>query len=501
PESHERFVAWYNSAQVGRDGTADPAAAEHNAPWGMDTNNNHYQIDLNRDAFFVTQRETLALVRAFNEWNPVVFVDHHGQTKNMFFPPPAEAVNLNVTPAQMQWMNRYGDRIASAFDRHGWSYYRRGRFDLFYAGFWDSWPTLNGSVGMTFETDAGGDKGLAYEREDKTVLRLREGVMRHFTGAMATLALTAENKEQRLRDFYDYKKSAVEEGRREPMRQIVLVPGRDERRAAMLVETLRAQRIEVYRTNSAVRLARAHAYAGGPAIARSVAAGAYVVPMAQPQKRLARAILEIEPAFKEEFLREEERKRRRAELEGSRSREGFYDVTAWSLPILYGVEALWSEDAPDTSAMSPVVSPVNTNTGASVARASYGYVFGPESFGSMRLVAQLMREGFNAVVATEPFRVGGRDFARGSVLVRTERNPPALHERIGALAAENGVALQSLTSARADAGADFGEDSYVELVAPRVAVVTDEPTDTRAYGATWFTLEERLGYGFTALKI
>ncbi|HYP54483.1 MAG TPA: hypothetical protein VEQ42_13120, partial [Pyrinomonadaceae bacterium] len=50
-------------------------------------------------------------------------------------------------------------------------------------------------------------------------------------------------------------------------------------------------------------------------------------------------------------------------------------------------------------------------------------------------------------------------------------------------------------------GADFGEDSYVELVAPRVAVVTDEPTDTRAYGATWFTLEERLAYGFTALKI
>ncbi|HEV2764895.1 MAG TPA: M14 family metallopeptidase [Pyrinomonadaceae bacterium] len=501
PESHERFVAWYNSAQVGRDGTPDPAAAEHNAPWGMDTNNNHYQIDLNRDAFFVTQRETLALVRAFNEWNPVVFVDHHGQTKNMFFPPPAEAINLNVTPAQAQWMNRYGERIAAAFDRHGWSYYRRGRFDLFYAGFWDSWPTLNGSIGMTFETDAGGDKGLAYEREDKTVLTLREGVMRHFTGAMATLQLTAEHKEQRLRDFYEYKKSAMEEGRREPLRQIVFLPGRDERRARMLAETLREQRVEVYRTSRPVRLTRAHPYAGGAAGAREIPAGAFVVPMSQPQKRLARAILELEPAFKEEFLKEEERKKRRADLTGERQREGFYDVTAWSLPLLYGLEAFWSEDAPDVNAMIPFGSARAAGENSPVPRASYGYVFGPESFGSMRLVAQLMREGFNTVVATEPFRVGGRDFARGSVLARVERNSSTLHERINALAVENGVALLPLLSARADSGPDFGEDSYVELVNPRVAVVTDEPTDTRAYGATWFTLEERLGYNFTALKI
>ncbi len=181
PESHERFVTWYNSVQVTNTGTPDRQAAEHHAPWGMSTNNNHYQIDLNRDAFFQSQVETRQLVRAFGEWNPVVFVDHHGQTKNMFFPPPADAINLNVTPNQLDWMNRYGNEIGDAFDRQGWSYYRRGRFDLFVAGFWDSWPTLNGSIGMTFETDGGGSKGLAWEREDGTILTLRDGVVHHHT--------------------------------------------------------------------------------------------------------------------------------------------------------------------------------------------------------------------------------------------------------------------------------------------------------------------------------
>ena len=45
---------------------------EHDAPWGMSTNNNHFQIDLNRDAFFQSQIETQQLVRAYGEWNPFV---------------------------------------------------------------------------------------------------------------------------------------------------------------------------------------------------------------------------------------------------------------------------------------------------------------------------------------------------------------------------------------------------------------------------------------------
>src|SRR3990172_8007410 len=76
PESHERFVAWYNAFGTG---AADHAAIEHDAPWGMSTNNNHYQIDLNRDALALSQRETQAIARAVLAWHPQVFVDHHGE--------------------------------------------------------------------------------------------------------------------------------------------------------------------------------------------------------------------------------------------------------------------------------------------------------------------------------------------------------------------------------------------------------------------------------------
>jgi hypothetical protein len=501
PESHERFVAWYNSAQVGAAGTADRAAAEHNAPWGMSTNNNHFQIDLNRDAFFVSQLETRALVRAFGEWNPVVFVDHHGQTKNMFFPPPAEAVNLNVTQNQRDWMERYGNAIADAFDARGWSYYRRGRFDLFYAGFWDSWPTLNGSVGMTFETDGGGSRGLAWEREDGTILTLRDGVQHHFTGAMATLLVTARDKEQRLRDFYDYRATALAEGTRDRLRQVVLFPRGDASRVRELARVLAEQRIEVRRVTTPYRLARAHDYLGGAVSVRDVPVGAYVISMAQPQKRLAKALLELEPEFSPEFMRSEEAKKRRAELLGRWSRDGFYDVTAWSLPLMFGVDAVWAEDAPPPNGVELValadlesVPPMPATR-----RARYAYLYSPDDMASARLTAQLLQEGFNLAVSTEPFRVLDAGYPSGSVIARVERNPPTLHDRMAALAAASGVAVRALDGARVQSGSDFGEDPVVELKRPRIAVITGEPTDDRAYGATWFTLERRLGMGFTAL--
>jgi hypothetical protein len=232
--------------------------------------------------------------------------------------------------------------------------------------------------------------------------------------------------------------------------------------------------------------------------------------MNQPQKRLARALLEQEPGFTKEFLENERKKKERAELVGERPRDGFYDTTAWTLPLLFGVDAFWSENAIDLGGAERLTAPdpstgdgaPRDQAGSGAARppdkARYGYAFTPDSLSAMRLTADLLRDGFNIAVASEPFKADGRDYPRGSVVVRSERNPDTLHARMQS----SGGALEiiGLQSARVQTGADLGEDPVIELAKPRIAVITDEPTDDRSYGATWFTLERRLGYPFTALK-
>ncbi|MFQ5927996.1 MAG: M14 family zinc carboxypeptidase, partial [Terriglobia bacterium] len=103
PESHERFVAWYNAIVHGSDGNPDPNAVEHGREWLMHSNDNHYHIDLNRDALALSQQETRAIVRQIQRWNPQVFIDHHGNPPTFFFPPTPLPVNQNLPESSRVW--------------------------------------------------------------------------------------------------------------------------------------------------------------------------------------------------------------------------------------------------------------------------------------------------------------------------------------------------------------------------------------------------------------
>ena len=185
---------------------------EHDAPWGMSTNNSHYQIDLNRDAWPMAQRETQALAVQVLRWRPQVFVDHHGQTENYFFAPPVVPINASLPDSHRKWWEVFGQGNARAFDAHSWQYYVRDVFDLFYPGYWDSWPSLHGAIGMTYETDAGGHLGLNYRKRDGHIATFRGGIAKHFTASLASVRTAVDNKEELMKDFHRFFASGMERG-------------------------------------------------------------------------------------------------------------------------------------------------------------------------------------------------------------------------------------------------------------------------------------------------
>ncbi|HKQ59171.1 MAG TPA: M14 family zinc carboxypeptidase, partial [Candidatus Eisenbacteria bacterium] len=243
PDGHERFVTWINA--LGQ-GNPDPWAIEQQRqqPWGIGGRTNHYQVDLNRDALAMSQVESRQMSQTFRYWNPQVFVDHHGQTASYFFAPPAAPINPALPAGEVaKWTDVFGRANAAAFDRYGWNYYVRDVFDLYYPGYWDSWPSLRGAVGMTYETDGGGN--LAIRRDDETVVTLLDGIRRHFTASLATAAAAAAHREERLRDYFRFAVSAIDEGRSGAVRAYLLDPGPDLARAAALVENLFDTGVEV----------------------------------------------------------------------------------------------------------------------------------------------------------------------------------------------------------------------------------------------------------------
>ena len=524
PDGHERFVVWYNSIHVG-----DPNnwSLEHDEPWSVQGRFNHYRFDMNRDVAATSQREVQAIVRGMLRWHPMVAVDQHGQTSNYFFPPAARPVNANIGEQSAKWLDIIGRGNAAAFDRYGWMYYVRDQFDLGAPFYWDTWPSLNGAIGMTYETDGGGWKGLLWKREDGSLLSNRDGIAKHYTTALATIETVGGRARERVRDYAAFRRDAVEAGRTGRMRRIVLVPDRDPGRAAELVSALLRAGIEVRRTTQAFNSPRAHAYYDDQAGSRRFTAGAYVIDLAQPQGRLARAILEPSDALDPEFAKAQLARYRRNLQRGRREdREGyeFYDVTAWSLPVAFGVETYWTEDAgavtgdlltlPAEEPALPQARETPRRVGGELLAVDVGggvvagqnarsaYLFTSERSGAPRLAWHLMDEGFRVAVSMQPLEAGGAQWPRGTYVVRVARNDTTLHARIDALARESGVPVTGVNSAYTEqAQFGIGSESVVSLTAPRVGLLGDEGVSQTGYGAVWWTLERRYGIRFAPVNL
>ncbi len=573
PDGHERFVTWINALGSGN---PDPLALEQQRqqPWGIGGRTNHYQIDLNRDALAMSQVESREMGVAFRRWRPQVFVDHHGQTASYFFAPPSPPLNPELESAEVRkWTEIFGAANAAAFDRYGWNYYVRDVFDLYYPGYWDSWPSLQGAVGMTYETDGGGN--LAIRRDDETVVTLLDGIQRHFTASLATCAAAAAHRAERLRDFRRFALAAIAEGGRGETRAYALDPAGDPLRAAELAENLIATGVEVrwtpksFRASSRAlwadlpaapaprprgkaaaapeRFTPREAMAGGPTAAfaaREFPRGAFVLDLAQPAGRLARTLLERDAPMDTGFARLQLEKYERNLARGKRATKepyDFYDVTAWSLAMTYGVRAYALREVPAGVALGPLPAPrpdagedripdsaavavplparvsepavleLRDPGGVTVldlhgkiegGHARTAYVWRCDVEGAARLALRLLQEDFKVATSTRPLRAGGREYPRGSFVARVERNPESLHARIAELARTSGVAVQAVNSAYTESGdTGVGSEAVVSLKRPRVAILVDGPVSPTSYGWLWFLLERRLGLRFTALRV
>ena len=317
PDGHERFVTWINAH-----GQGNPERwaleQQRSQPWGIGGRLTHYQFDPNRDALAMSQPESRQMSRELRRWRPQVFVDHHGQTASFFFPPTSEPTNHTLGSTDYRrWVDRFGRANAAAFDRYGWEYYVRDVFDFHATGYWDIWPTLQGAIGMTYETDGGGN--LAFRRDDETVVTHA----RRHGAALHRLARDRSTTAARFRRGAPARhagvRAAVVRRRRPAGPRAYVLDARDPVRAAALAENLQYAGVEVQWVAASVhaegggagsgpttirsprrRAARAWtAPAPRPRAARrrvvtDFATGAFVVDLAQPGSRVARALIEAD---------------------------------------------------------------------------------------------------------------------------------------------------------------------------------------------------------------
>jgi hypothetical protein len=479
PDGRARFLA-QNSLGRAAEADPEPLAAEHDEPW-PGGRSNHYLFDMNRDWFAQSQPETRGRTSLFLEWFPQVVVDLHemGAESTYYFAPPADPLNPHITKQQAGWFDTFGRANAKEFDERGYAYFTREVFDSFYPGYGESWPIFHGAIGMTYEQASA--RGLAWRRQDGTILTYREGVLRHFTAAIVTAHTAAVNRERLLQDFFDYRRTAIQEGERGPVREYLLPPGADPARTTRLARLLVSQGIEVRRAEEAVKIG-----------ARTLPAGTFIVPLAQPGGRLLRNLLDAHVAQPEAFVKEQDRRRQR------RMPDQIYDITAWSLPLVFDVEIV-TADRPVTTRSVPFV-PATSTPSAPAGTPRVGYLL-PWGTGTAAAVAEALQAGARIRLSGLPFTLAGREHPAGTAVLRTAENPPELLARVVPAIAAHGVELVPLDTSYTEAGSSLGSNRVVALRAPRVLLAWDTPTQSLSAGWARFVLERRYGQPVTAVRV
>lgn len=327
--------------------------------------------DDNRDWATFTQVETrLTTDKVLNRWHPQILYDMHQQGENaarIYVPPFVDPFDPNIDPLIISSINSLGSNTALEISQ-------TGKTGVLSYGVYDFWSPLRDYIslhnGLRILTESASANiaspvNLSFERLGRGIgydakvaawnfpnpwkggwWHLSDIVDYQHDAFFSIAYNAAVFRERYLNNFYTIGQHAVNRTFGQPYAWVIPAEQTDPVVTARLVNTLRIADVEVQR-----------ATAPFTANGQQFTAGSYIVPLGQPFGAFAKSVLEIQhyPNI--------------AEYPGGPLQRP-YDVTAQTLPLLFGVNAVEVKDKFEASS-----EPVTT------AKPTPGRVDGPSSNG------------------------------------------------------------------------------------------------------------------------
>jgi hypothetical protein len=454
----------------------------------------HYYFDTNRDWFAQTQRETRARVPTISAWTPHVIIDMHemGSDVEFFFDPGTDPYAPFFPEHSKRWFQIFSQAYATAFDSAGFEYMTRERYDYFYPGYTTSMGDYQGAVGMLYEQ--GSSRGLALERPDKTVRTLGDALEQQYVAAWTAARTSITNREALLRDYYESLREDITNGG-QGIRRYLIAPEGDPLLIAELVNTLMRNGIEVEQLTQPARLSSVRDGSGATVGTREFPAGTFVIEAAQPRNRLIRTLLEPDVPTPEEFLREA-----RARIDRGENPR-FYDITAWSLPLLFNVGG-YSSGAGGSLPTRRLTSQLESTASMPASHPGYAYLIDGSQTASVAALYHLKARGYRASFLVEPTRIDGRGYSSGTVIVRLGQNDETVHDAVQEIAERYGLAVGGANSGFAEPGfptLGSGDATFI-VQTPSIAILGEDPIQGYSFGWAWYTLDRQYEVPVTVLR-
>lgn len=472
PDGRERYINWYTQT-AGVDADPRLETREHHEPW-PGGRSNHYYFDLNRDWAWQTQQETRYRTDLYLKWYPHIHVDFHemGHNSPYYFAPAAEPFHEDITQWQEELQTIIGENHTRYFDDDYRLYYTREVFDLFYPSYGDTWPTFNGAIGMTYEQAGHGQAGRSVITEEGDTLTLADRIHNHHTVSLSTVEVASQQQQRIVEEFHNYHRSAEEDPPGEYNTWLLRGDNHPDK-LQNLLSYLDRNHIAYGYADPPRRNQDAHNYKTGEPERIEIREDDIVIPAHQPKSRLAKVLMEPETEIVDSLT---------------------YDITGWSLPYAYGLEAyavssqisLRDEEVhfPDYGAPEPEEPP-------------YAYIARWETIEDARFLSAISDYDIRLRVAKEPFVMNDETYAPGTLVLTRRGNEHMgndFDEIIQHYAGKLERNLDYSYTGFADEGIDFGSNNMRLLEWPEVALISGDGVNSGNFGEMRHLFEQQLNY-------
>ncbi|WP_445383852.1 M14 family zinc carboxypeptidase [Robiginitalea sp. IMCC43444] len=465
PDGLQRFAYWANTNKS-INLNPDNNEREYHEVWpGGRTN--HYWFDLNRDWLPVQLPESRARIETFHNWMPNVLTDHHemGTNATFFFQPGVPSRVHPLTPKINQELTaEIGTYHARALDQIGSLYYSEEGYDDYYYGKGSTFPDVNGSIGILFEQAS--SRGHIQESENG-ILTFPFTIRNQFTTALSTIE-AAWNMRTKLLDYQrDYYQDIQSEVKRNRTKAIVFGHPKDGARAWHLAEILKRHKIRVHQLT-------ADWNHNGKEYKKDMS---FVVPMDQKNPRLIQAMFERRTTFTDSL---------------------FYDISAWTFPLAFNLEY---DELSSLPSVGPALEKLPEIKGKVDRSSKYAYLFEWHQYYTPKALNHILQKGLRAKVATKPFRLLGRDYDYGSIMVPVQGQNLAadeLHAFLKEVAAESGLEIMGVDTGLTE-GIDLGSRDFEALKRQKVAIIVGDGIRSYDAGEIWHLFDTRYGMQLTKI--
>ena len=470
PDGRDRYANWYNQMRT-IPYTTNKISREHREPW-PGGRANHYLFDLNRDWAWLTQIESELRLKEYQKWLPHVHVDFHEQgiDEPYYFAPAAEPYHEVITGWQRDFQAMIGNNNAKYFDKNGWLYFTKEFFDLLYPSYGDTYPTYLGAIGMTYEQAGGGIAGLGIINSEGKNLTLVDRVKHHTISGISTVETSSLNAKKLNNEFVKFFRYNDKKARN------YILSG-DNDKIENLGKFLKKHKIDFFSTEK--QKINAFSYNENKSVSYTTKQTDIVVPTSQSRRKLVDVLFE-----------------RTTKLSDSVT----YDITAWSLPYVYGLNAYLTENEVEKFDYK-INAKVNSIDKNAIAYASVW-----NEIDDAKFLSSLLINNIKVRYNKKDIQTGDLFLSKGSMIIYKGDQVIEDFEDILFKEAENfKIKLSSIYSGISISGPDLGSDSVKLIKNKKIAILSGDDNQNSVsslnYGSIWHFFEQELRYPLTHINI